>query len=73
MMSGQEDADEVVGKVTSLSSSEQTNSFVIAVLDKVSNLQTIKRLFHFELQKVYTAGPPLSEHLCVSPITKVSK
>ena len=36
-MSGQEDADEVVGKVTSLSSSEQTNSLVITILGKVSN------------------------------------
>ena len=35
MMSGQEDADEVVGRVTSLSSSEQTNSSVISVLSKV--------------------------------------
>jgi len=35
MMSGQEDSDEVVGRVASLSSGEQTNSSVISVLSKV--------------------------------------
>lgn len=34
---GQEDAEELVGKVTSLSTKSQTNSFAITVLSEVSN------------------------------------
>ena len=38
---GQEDAEELVGKVTSLSTKSQTNSFAITVLNEVSNSQII--------------------------------